>query len=116
MTNNTIIDEEIDYWNKYGAGFYPSIVINNVTYRGQLDPPLVETAICAGFKDQPESCVGKTDLAKAKKRQEDLEVKNNTGTITGGDIVGIIFMLIIINLIGVYCYRRHAKKEMHGDM
>lgn len=33
-TNNTIIDQEIKYWQKYGSGIYPAIVINNRTYRG----------------------------------------------------------------------------------
>lgn len=33
-TNNTIIDNEISYWSQYGTGIYPSIVINNRTYRG----------------------------------------------------------------------------------
>jgi len=33
-TNNTIIDEEIEYWRQYGSGIYPSVVINNRTYRG----------------------------------------------------------------------------------
>jgi hypothetical protein len=33
-TNNTIIDEEIKYWKAYGSGIFPSIVINNKTYKG----------------------------------------------------------------------------------
>jgi len=33
-TYNRIIDAEIDYWKTYGAGIYPSLVINNRTYRG----------------------------------------------------------------------------------
>lgn len=33
-TSNYIIDEEIEYWKTYGAGIYPSLVINNRTYRG----------------------------------------------------------------------------------
>ncbi len=34
---NTLIDEELVYWKTYGSGLYPSIVINNRTYRGQLE-------------------------------------------------------------------------------
>ena len=33
-TSNYLIDEEIDYWKTYGSGIYPSLVINNRTYRG----------------------------------------------------------------------------------
>lgn len=46
---NTIIDEELNYWKIYGSGLYPSIVINNRTYRGQLDKLSVFNALCAGF-------------------------------------------------------------------
>ena len=48
--SNLIIDDEIKYWKSYGSGIYPSIVINNITYRGQIDPLSVFNAICAGFK------------------------------------------------------------------
>lgn len=37
-TTNKLIDQDIDYWNKYGSSIVPSIVINNSTYRGQLEP------------------------------------------------------------------------------
>ena len=36
-TNNTLIDEEISYWKEYGTGLFPSIVINNQTFRGQFE-------------------------------------------------------------------------------
>lgn len=31
-------------------------------------------------------------------------------------IVGIVVILIILNVIIIYCYRRHAKREMQGEM
>jgi len=34
LTINKMIDQEIDYWKQYGSGTFPSIVINNRTYRG----------------------------------------------------------------------------------
>jgi len=55
-TTNYVIESEIDYWNKFGSGFFPSIVINNRTYRGQLDPNSVLNAICAGFQTPPTYC------------------------------------------------------------
>jgi hypothetical protein len=54
--NNTLIDEDISYWNKYGSVINPSIVINNSTYRGQLEPQAVMNAICAGFHEAPSMC------------------------------------------------------------
>lgn len=36
-TKNQIIESEIEYWNKHGGNVIPSIVINNCTYRGQME-------------------------------------------------------------------------------
>ena len=33
-TYNGMIEDEINYWKTYGTGIYPSLVINNRTYRG----------------------------------------------------------------------------------
>lgn len=55
-TNNYLIDEEIEYWKTYGAGIYPALVINNRTYRGQLESLAVFNAICAGFATAPSMC------------------------------------------------------------
>ena len=53
---NTMIDKDIEYWDKYGSSLFPSIVINNSTYRGQLETQAVMNAICAGFKNAPRPC------------------------------------------------------------
>ena len=33
-TNNSLIDKDIKYWSKFGSSIFPSIVINNQTFRG----------------------------------------------------------------------------------
>jgi hypothetical protein len=33
-----------------------------------------------------------------------------------GVIVAIVILLIFINVIIVYCFRRHSKREMQGEM
>ena len=48
-TKNSFIDTDVEYWAKYGSNLFPSIVINNSTYRGQLETNAVFNAICAGF-------------------------------------------------------------------
>ena len=42
----------------FGTYLYPSIVINNRTYRGQLDKEAVANALCAGFETAPKECKG----------------------------------------------------------
>jgi protein-disulfide isomerase len=59
VTNNTInklIDQDIEYWSKFGSNIVPSIVINNVTFRGQLETQAVMNALCAGLRDTPGFC------------------------------------------------------------
>jgi len=43
-------------WITFGHHFYPSVVINNVTFRGEVSPDNVFEAICSEFKVLPRSC------------------------------------------------------------
>lgn len=108
-TNNTIIDEEIEYWKLYGSGLYPSIVINNRTYRGQIESLAVFNALCAGFSQAPSMCANLLGSNQPDYIPMDDGVKP-------GIIVGIVVILILLNVVIVYCYRRHAKREMQGEM
>ena len=52
LTNEIFISffEEDRYWQKkFGVVIHPSISINNITYRGDLDGFDIFKAICAGF-------------------------------------------------------------------
>jgi len=53
---NEMIDNEIKYFNKYGPATFPGIVINNQTFRGQLEIEAVLNGICAGFNELPKMC------------------------------------------------------------
>ena len=54
---NTLIEKEMRYFEKYGQRYiFPSVTINNMTYRGQLEIEAVMNAICAGFKKAPGVC------------------------------------------------------------
>lgn len=108
-TKNYIIDEEIEYWKKYGSGIYPSIVVNNRTYRGQLESLAVFNALCAGFESAPSMC----SATLASNKPDFLDQGDG---IKGGVIVLIVLLLIIVNMFIVYCYRRSAKREMQQNM
>jgi hypothetical protein len=51
VKDNTILSEDAIEWVLRGPHFVPAVVINNITYRGTLDPENVFQAICEGFKD-----------------------------------------------------------------
>ena len=112
VTNNTInklIDQDIEYWSKYGSNIVPSIVINNVTFRGQLETQAVMNALCAGIRDTPFFC---TTLLHDQDLQNDLEA----GIIFIDDgfkpiHVFFIFLASFFVLVIVLCfYRRYAKR------
>lgn len=103
--DNTALAEEKQYWNDYGAHFYPSIVINNRTYRGSFEPEAVFNSICAGFKSPPKIC-----------HTFDQKHESIIQGIQGMTIVYIIVGLILLNIILIYCYRRFSQREMKEDM
>lgn len=114
-TNNSLIDADVAYWNAYGSSINPSIVINNATYRGQLESQAVMNAVCAGFANPPDFC---KKLLNDDFLSEDLEV----GIVYFDDgyhhehLIG----LLVISLLCVTCilcfWRRHAKREMRKTM
>ena len=99
-TENEVLAAENSYWKSYGANFYPSIVINNRTYRGAFEPEAVYEAICSGFKNMPSEC---------KKGG----IFNGVDTMT---VVYIVIALVLFNICLLYCYRRVQKREIKEDM
>jgi len=108
-TVNYIIDDEIDYWRTYGSGIYPSLVINNRTYRGQLESLAVFNAICAGFSTPPSMCSATLGAYTPDFLPTDEGIRS-------GVIVAIVVALVLVNVIIVYCYRRYSKREMNTEM
>lgn len=109
-TTNSKIDSEIGYWKTFGAGMYPAVVINNRTYRGQLEDLAVFNALCAGFQTTPSMCQSTLNNYKP-----DFVASPEDG-IRGGVIVGIVTGLILLNVVIVYCYRRYSRREMQSQM
>lgn len=110
---NTLIEEAKAYQAKYQPTVFPGIVINNQTFRGQLEVEAVFNAICAGFETPPRMCskylntndVNNPDLLFMRER------RHSYGRVFAL-CLGIIFAVIII----LCCYRRHAKRQMKQEM
>lgn len=115
-TKNKIIEDEIDYWNKHGGNVIPSIVINNCTYRGQMETQAVMNAICAGFRDTPNIC---KPILEDPDLQDDFETGVFDISDHGygfGQVLVICLFAILILIMVLYCYRRHAKRQMKETM
>ena len=50
--------EDRKWSNNLGLFLHPSITVNNLTYRGEINGYDVFRAVCAGFKDVPTMCKG----------------------------------------------------------
>ena len=85
---NTILEAEAKAWNSHGAHYIPSVIINQVAYRGDLDPENVFSAICNGFKDPQEEC----------KEYINATLYSTKDKVTFNWFVLVIFFLIILNV------------------
>lgn len=47
--DNSVLREFSKQWKQFGTGYWPSVVINKRTFRGDLIPDNIFSAICAGF-------------------------------------------------------------------
>ena len=45
-----------------------------------------------------------------------MELKNPSLGVSGSLIVLIVFLVIILNVLIVYCYRRYTRREMQSEM
>ena len=51
ITDNKILREDRIWSNTVGVFIHPSMTINNVTYRGDINGYDIFRAVCAGFKE-----------------------------------------------------------------
>ena len=87
---------------------FPAVVINNVTYRGQLEIEQVYNAICAGFYHEPDYC----------KRYLDTNDINDVSLILMERphkpefVAKVITFIMFVFVIAMCFYRRYAKRDM----
>lgn len=53
---NTMLDEDNKRSWELGIVIHPSVVINNMTYRGDIEADDIFSAICVGFETRPDIC------------------------------------------------------------
>jgi hypothetical protein len=75
----------------------------------------VYNAVCAGFKNPPRQCL-KTLGREPKLSLEDVIAARTGIAITKAEIIGLCFVIIILNVIVVYLCRRRARRDMQNEM
>ncbi|CAG9311672.1 unnamed protein product [Blepharisma stoltei] len=104
LDDNTLLRDEFNTWGKLGLSFYPALIVNNFTYRGDWESSAILKALCAGYGAYQEP-----DLCSQDQSPEKAESSNST----------IIFILILsfalIGAIAVF-YRMWMNREMKEEM
>lgn len=76
--------------------FYPSVIVNNMVYRGNLEPFEVYELICESLEEQPEGCSG---------------FVSDSSTLW----TWIVFIVVLVVAFGVFlvgCFRRMARRQV----
>jgi len=107
LDNNTVLAEEARAWKEYGVGYWPSVVINDRTYRGDLVPDAVQNAICSAFAQEPPEC-------KEFKVQQGVE--GEPEGITGNVLIVVVVLLVLVNVAMIFLYRKCTNRDMKDDM
>ncbi len=64
-------------------------------------------AICANLRSPPEECNGVLGVTPPEK---------GSVNVSALWIVVTVLVLVAVNVVIVFCYRRHAKREMHDRL
>jgi hypothetical protein len=107
MDDNKVLRENDRQWKVYGSGYWPSVVINNRTYRGDLVPDSVLNAICSAFSTEPSSC---------KKFKQEAGIATEPEGITGNVLIVVVVLLVLVNILMIFIYRKCTSGEMKNDM
>lgn len=108
--DNQVLRKDAKDWNSYGSHMYPAVVINGKTLRGHLTPNNVFEAICAAFKYEPDECRDFYD-------QEEIPVpKYQASGVNTRTLIMIMAVLVMVNLVIIFFYRRYLQRELQTDM
>lgn len=102
-----------EQWQEYGTHLYPSVVINDVSFRGQFNPDNVFEDICASFDTQPEGCLKWLKKEGIPVPGEDVADEDSMDVQA---LIYVIVLLIVVNIILVIAYRSCLQKEIQNDM
>lgn len=75
IVDNRLLKEDRKWSAQLGVFMHPSLTINNITYRGDLNGYDIFRAVCAGFSDQPSVCKG-DNIFSALSQLEDSSSSN----------------------------------------
>eukprot|EP00359_Climacostomum_virens_P001211 CAMPEP_0204898974 /NCGR_PEP_ID=MMETSP1397-20131031/1584_1 /ASSEMBLY_ACC=CAM_ASM_000891 /TAXON_ID=49980 /ORGANISM="Climacostomum Climacostomum virens, Strain Stock W-24" /LENGTH=460 /DNA_ID=CAMNT_0052066877 /DNA_START=124 /DNA_END=1506 /DNA_ORIENTATION=- len=95
-----------------GIFFYPTISINNQTFRGDIEYDEVRSAICAGFKTRPKICY----------EWDGFDFEKDTDEDEGSEGISVMTLLLILSIgvallvVGMFLVWKWIRSEMQKEM
>merc|ERR1712228_870414 len=100
-------------WKEYGTLYWPSVTINQVTFRGDITAENILEVICAGLASKPDVCLNFY-------KEEHIAYKKPSSLTQGREkyasIELLIGIVVLINVVLIFCYRRCQKHEMEENL
>lgn len=109
-SENSILKSMRSNWSELGTHLNPTLVLNGVIFRGQMNPDNVFEGICSGFQDMPAGCT------KWMLKEGMIENPGALDGVSTSQLLVIIGVLVFINCILVLVYRATLNNEIKKDM
>lgn len=115
-TKIDLFEDDNKFSKQIGVVMHPSISINNITFRGEINGMSVFKGICAGFLEQPDVCKGDQVIKYLmKKGTGDLRV-HHFNLVRLYHIIAAVFLVLILNLAALYVYRKYQKRQINEEL
>ena len=105
VSKNTLLQKEVKMWKNLGIEFFPAILINNRTYRGDWEGLQVAQTICSGYLEAPEFCAS---LSSAD--------KPTPLVVATGTVVLLVAVSLVLVIAVLVLYRAWVKRELNLEM
>ena len=107
--DNKILKQDAEKWKAYGSAYWPAIIINDRTYRGDLIPDNVMLGLCSSFLDEPSFC--------REFRVETGAPLTGVGSgVTRTVLIFVVVFLVLLNVAIIMLYRRCHNRELKQNM
>ena len=113
---NSVLKKNAGRWKEYGTLYWPSVTINQVTYRGDITAENILEIICAALASKPNVCLNFYKEEHIAYKKPSFLTANRDRFASVELLIGIVVLLIGINVVLVFCYRRCQKREMEENL
>jgi len=109
-SDNNLLKNERNELIKAGIFFFPAVIVNSQTMRGDIEPLEVLQAICAGFQATPSTC---TDLLEDRNQPKSI---SETGGIAMSTLLAVVCVAVLLLVAVLVVYRMWLKREMNTEL